>query len=559
MSKWPLPGCGYRAKDAAPGSIVLQLLCTNDTHSQMEPFRASTGSEKGSILGGVVARAAMFDAMRSAAECDASLTLDAGDLLVGTPYFDFLHGEADMVVMRELGYDAVAVGNHDFDGSAPSPPQPTASRAAAPGVSSDSSCGLGYLKNLATRFAPHLQILCGNVIEQATGEPVFAPHAVFERPGGVRIGVAAVLGRAAWEVIDVPKRHGLRLADFERCARSAAAALLEHNCDVLICLSHTGADRGDRELASLGLFDCIFSGHAHFYDRMDALEHFEGPGGRLGLLSPGFARGGGVSWLRLVLDGETRRIVAHTSGITPVTTAGCGERALIVKQVEEWRAVFEAKCRAPIGRVHADAELPLPEAREQLVTFSAVHSALSRAMLAELRLLVPELLPAGGSGTIVVCNRNSAAFGLCAGQLITLGDLLELRKYDSGLVYCEVSGEWLRLLLDRNAKFVGCADFLYFEGVSYTLRPCRGALPEEGFNKKQLDSGALQVVVGSPQVFGTALEDASWYSCVTSDYVLDTLLMDMTGRETGVRNEQGISVGEQTAVKGFLQRGELLK
>ena len=562
MSKRPLPGCGSRAKGAAaPGSIVLQLLCTNDTHSQMEPFKASTGSEKGSLLGGVAARAAMFDALRSAAECDASLTLDAGDLLVGTPYFDFHHGEADMVVMRELGYDAVAVGNHDFDGSAPSPPQPTAPRAAAaPGVSSDSSRGLGYLKNLATRFAPDLEILCGNVIEQATGEPVFAPHAVFERPAGVRIGVAAVLGRAAWEVVGMPKRRGLCLADFEQCARSAAAALLEHNCDVLICLSHTGADRGDRELASLGLFDCIFSGHAHFYDRMDALEHFEGPGGRLGLLSPGFARGGGVSWLRLVLDGETRRIVAHTSGIAPVTTAAsCGERALIVKQVEEWRAVFEAKCRAPIGRVHADAELPLPEAREQLVTFSAVHSALSQAVLTELRLLLPELLPVGGSGTIVACNRYSAAFGLCAGQLLTLGDLLELRKYDSGLVYCEVSGEWLLLLLDRNAKFAGRADFLYFEGVSYTLRPCRGTLPEEGFNKKQLDSGALQVVAGSPRVFGTALEDASWYSLVTSDYVLDTLLKDMPGREMGVRNKQEIGVGEQTAVKAFLQRGELLK
>ena len=562
MSKWPLPDYGSTAKDAAPRNIVLQLLCTNDTHSQMEPFEASTGSEKGSILRGVAARAAMFDAMRGAAECDASLTLDAGDLLVGTPYFDFHRGEADMVIMRELGYDAVAVGNHDFDGSsgsAPAPPQPAASRAAATGGSSDSSRGLGYLKKLATRLAPDLRILCGNVIEQETGEPVFAPHAVFERAAGVRIGVAAVLGPAAWEVIAVPKRRGLRLVDFERWARSAASALLEHNCDVLICLSHTGADRGDRELASLGLYDCVFSGHAHFYDRMDALEHFEGPGGRLGLLSPGFARGGGVSWLRLVLDGETRRIVAHTSGIAPVITASCGESASIARQVEEWRAVFEAKCGTPIGRVHAEAELPLPDAREQLVTSSAVHSALSRAVLAELRVQVPELLPAGSGGVIVACNRYSATFGLSAGQLLTLGDLLELRKYDSGLVCCEVSGDWLRLLLDRNAKFAGRADFLYFEGISYTLRPCRGALPEEGFKKKQLDSGVLQVVPRSPRVFGTAIEGGSWYSCVTSDYVLDTLLKDIPGREIGVRNEQGMGIGEQTAVKGFLQRGELLK
>ena len=47
---------------------------------------------------------------------------------MGTPYFEFHHGEADMVIMRELGYDAIAVGNHDFDGSDPTSATTTAAR-----------------------------------------------------------------------------------------------------------------------------------------------------------------------------------------------------------------------------------------------------------------------------------------------------------------------------------------------------------------------------------------------------------------------------------------------
>ena len=169
----------------------------------------------------------------------------------------------------------------------------------------------------------------------------------------------------------------------------------------------------------------------------------QGPGGRLGLLSPGFAKGGGVCWARLTPDRATRKIVAHTSGLTPIRPSS-GENEQIAEQVKEWAAVFEAKCKATLGRVAH--ELPLPDKQEQLGTFSAVHLALSRPVLQELRFKHPELLQP--SDTIVVCNRYSAVIGLNAGQEVTLGLLLELRRYDSKLICCQLSVEWLRILLD---------------------------------------------------------------------------------------------------------------
>lgn len=91
-----------RPLDGIPldGTVTIQLLYTNDTHSAMEPFLASNGSEAGSEVGGVAGRAALFTAMR--AECPETLTLDAGDVLVGTPYFEFLQGEADLKVLQQL-------------------------------------------------------------------------------------------------------------------------------------------------------------------------------------------------------------------------------------------------------------------------------------------------------------------------------------------------------------------------------------------------------------------------------------------------------------------------
>ena len=43
------------------------------------------------------------------------LILDAGDLFTGTPIADVSRGRAVIDVMNAIGYDAVAVGNHEFD------------------------------------------------------------------------------------------------------------------------------------------------------------------------------------------------------------------------------------------------------------------------------------------------------------------------------------------------------------------------------------------------------------------------------------------------------------
>jgi 5'-nucleotidase len=89
--------------------IKLTILHTNDMHSHIHPF--TSGRNKG--LGGIAQRAALIKQIRKQEE--HVLLLDAGDIFQGTPYFNFYGGELEFKLMSEMKYDAVTLGNHDFD------------------------------------------------------------------------------------------------------------------------------------------------------------------------------------------------------------------------------------------------------------------------------------------------------------------------------------------------------------------------------------------------------------------------------------------------------------
>ena len=91
----------------AQNSIV--ILHTNDTHSQIEPLQ----NKDGSSAGGIYCRAAIIDQVRQ--ENKNVLLVDAGDFCQGTPYFNFFKGASEIRFMNLLGYQAAALGNHEFD------------------------------------------------------------------------------------------------------------------------------------------------------------------------------------------------------------------------------------------------------------------------------------------------------------------------------------------------------------------------------------------------------------------------------------------------------------
>ncbi len=89
----------------------ITILHTNDTYSRIDPFPMDGGRNQG--LGGVSRRKTVIDRIRN--ESEFTLTVDSGDVFQGTPYYNLYKGQVEVEVMNRMGYEACAIGNHEFD------------------------------------------------------------------------------------------------------------------------------------------------------------------------------------------------------------------------------------------------------------------------------------------------------------------------------------------------------------------------------------------------------------------------------------------------------------
>jgi len=208
----------------APQLVVLH---TNDTHSRVEP--TSTGE------GGYARRKTAIDSIRS--KHKNVLLLDAGDWLQGTPYFNFYRGKVEVEAMNKMVYDAVCLGNHEFDNG---------------------------VKALANNLnEAEFPIVCSNYkVEGTVLEKFVKPYLIVHR-GKIKIGIIG-LGIKPEGLISAENFEGIHaLEPVETANKYAAWLKKEETCDIVICLSHLGTD-ADKNLAKNTYdIDLIIGGHSH--------------------------------------------------------------------------------------------------------------------------------------------------------------------------------------------------------------------------------------------------------------------------------------------------------
>jgi 5'-nucleotidase/UDP-sugar diphosphatase len=112
LSLTPLAG-------AQGNAYTLTVLHTNDVHARILQFGDTGGAcgeedaAQGNCFGGVARRATKINEIR--AEGGNLILVDAGDQFQGTLFYNKYKGEEAQTFMNELGYDAMTVGNHEFD------------------------------------------------------------------------------------------------------------------------------------------------------------------------------------------------------------------------------------------------------------------------------------------------------------------------------------------------------------------------------------------------------------------------------------------------------------
>ena len=104
---------------AAAADYTLTILHTNDFHARFEPvskFDSSCGAEdnaEGKCFGGT---ARLVTAIAEARKrSNNSILVDGGDQFQGTLFYTYYKGKVAAEMMNKLGYDAMTVGNHEFD------------------------------------------------------------------------------------------------------------------------------------------------------------------------------------------------------------------------------------------------------------------------------------------------------------------------------------------------------------------------------------------------------------------------------------------------------------
>jgi 5'-nucleotidase len=229
--------------DVAAGEVLITILHTNDTHSQIDPVSESDKTWAG--RGGVARRATLVKRIRK--ENPNTLMVDAGDVFQGTPYFNFYKGEVEYKSMSLIGYDVVTLGNHDFDN------------------------GVNALA-AAMKFA-NFEFVSTNYDVRGTAlEARVKPYAV-RTIGGVRIGLFG-LGISPDNLITPNNFQGVKYLDPVQMTRGVVRLLREQEkCQLVVGMSHLGYyanpknnEIGDSQVAAqVSGIDFIASGHTHTF------------------------------------------------------------------------------------------------------------------------------------------------------------------------------------------------------------------------------------------------------------------------------------------------------
>jgi len=218
---------------------VITILHTNDTHSQIDPLPANDANAG---KGGVARRATLVKRVRK--ENPNTLLIDAGDVLQGTPYFNFYKGEVEYKAMSAIGYDVGTLGNHEFDN----------------GVEALAA---------ALKFA-NFDIVSANYDVRGTVLEPRVKRYVLRTIGGIRVGLFG-LGVSPVSLITPDNFKGVTYIDPVVAAREVVKKLRdEERCTLVVAMSHLGynadARSGDSFVASqVDGIDFIASGHTHTF------------------------------------------------------------------------------------------------------------------------------------------------------------------------------------------------------------------------------------------------------------------------------------------------------
>lgn len=433
----------------AQAETVLHILHTNDVHSRIEPINAydSTCDDEAKAanecFGGMARIATKIAELRDSitAEGGTVIVLDAGDQYQGTLFYTTYKGQEVVEFMNLIGYDAMAVGNHEFD---------------------DGPEGLAVLADGAT-----FPVLSGNVDVSRSNvlADKIAKHVVLE-VGDQRIGIVSALAEDTAETAS--PGPNVIFQDAADGLAASVAALEDEGIDKIIALTHVGYGRDLALAAQVRGIDAFVGGHSHSLlgEMEGAVGSYptmvDGPDGVQVPVAQAYAYGKYLGHLTLTFDDAG------------VLTAAEGQPVLLDASVPEDPAI--------VARITEMAE-PIAALRQQVVasTTEAIDGdrTVCRARECQMGNLVADAMldrVAAQGVTIAIQNGGGLRASIDAGE-VTMGEIYTVLPFQNTLATFRLGGADIVTALENGASEYadGAGRFAQVAGLKYTIDPAADA------------------------------------------------------------------------------------
>jgi 2',3'-cyclic-nucleotide 2'-phosphodiesterase (5'-nucleotidase family) len=327
--------CGVpQESTAASDDRIVTLLFTNDVESAYDPIPAFWLDDV-DMIGGIAEMTTLIEQLR-ASEPNVFL-FDSGDIFTGA-LAKLTEGELAFELMITMGYDAMAIGNHEFE------------------------YGVEIFEWQKNR-AP-FPVLGANFFYKNTDHPFAPAHTIIER-NGVRIGVIGIMGQDAVSAI-IPSYIAPLDVTVPAAAVQKSVAEIRDEVDLVVLLTHQGKTAPmqtdaesdprlqrdiDADIALAGAvegIDVLLAGHADAGTPEPVVHPETGT-----LIMQTYGQATHLGFLQLVLD-EDGTVKAHDGRLIPVESSKLTPDPRILAKLRKYR-----EAHADIMKVVGHTDAPM--------------------------------------------------------------------------------------------------------------------------------------------------------------------------------------------------------
>lgn len=345
-----------------------------------------------------------------------TIVISSGDMYQGSAESNLTHGYLVNYAMNIMGFEAMAMGNHEFD------------------------WGIDWLKKNGSLTIDDYKIpyLGANIVEKSTGElpSWLAPSTIITR-GDYKVGVIGTLGDDAHDSIMKNLVESLEFKPELEIAKTEAAKLRAEGCDIVVWTSHRSATElaGLGDISSYGI-NAVFGGHSHENSKQSV-------GGVPYVQTKNYGKG--IAHVQLCIDESTKEVTCSEYGVQedPYAIEGLGGHAEIKKVMDVYNASIDPIKSITIGVTDGTLDIASP-------TFS-----LTNLCVETMSECAKEWAKDNGNVEIVAAlhNSNGGVRNPIETGPITIGDIYKSFPFDNEVVIAKVSASKLRSIFQKSTGF----------------------------------------------------------------------------------------------------------